>query len=892
MEKIGLEATLKMESFRQAVGEYVQKVGQMVSGTTQAAASVTKGFTEVGQAASLPVAAIQKLEKAIERTETQIGSLAPAIDLQKRALVGLEGELFKVSEKYGFASEQAQKKELALDRLRNSIANNERRLAGYQSALSDLGEELRETANATEDLEEESEGLTHTLPKTAMVTERASTSIVRLGDVSSNAKISIGTLQATVAGLAAGIGVALVDALVKATGQLIGLATGGLKTNSSLEITEARILAMTKSTAETAQIMGFLREEVAKTPFALDELAAATASLIPVAKATGVPLKDLIATAEVLAASNPAQGLDGAVTSLREAQSDFVSIADRFDLPRQRLNELKAQGIPAMQAVNIALAELGLTADLVTGLAATGAGRLSTFQDTLVEIRATASQPLFELLKESLADVQILFDENRTAILAWATDTGQSIAEFAKSIFEAGRLLATGDFRGGIFGLQEDDPAINALFMVREAVLGVAEAAGRMQAVSQAAGGGLLGFLAGAGVDPALGASILYLRDRVVELAGELRSNLQPVFAAIQQALGGVLLSFQNFGAGALTEILNFVRTGEGEFTNFKALLSGVGESANRLLMDLAAYAVANLPAWQNALAEFGKEAWLWIERALPVVQAWLFTLTGNLVQWLADNFPQWTRELARFGTAAATWLSDAIPETIKAASDWLASLVRWSSSPEATGQLDSIWANFRETALPALLELDRAIKTLLADIGFAVLQGGISLGGALIDGIIQGFTGKRSDLGQAFADGINAMIEGGRLAAEARSPSRKSARLVGLPLGEGVAAGVLEALPAIRQAASAAVGAAIPNVQQPMIRAPMTTPSPVMVSGPSFANSFGDIVLQGAPNSPQDARNLARQGAGQIESILVDTLMAAATRQRGSFRKNPGVRT
>jgi tape measure domain-containing protein len=45
----------------------------------------------------------------------------------------------------------------------------------------------------------------------------------------------------------------------------------------------------------------------------------------------------------------------------------------------------------------------------------------------------------------------------------------------AQGLFEIIRLLITGDFRGGIFGLQEDSPFINALFIARDIALKLAD---------------------------------------------------------------------------------------------------------------------------------------------------------------------------------------------------------------------------------------------------------------------------------------------------------------------------------------------------------------------------------------------------------------------------------
>ncbi len=153
--------------------------------------------------------------------------------------------------------------------------------------------------------------------------------------VSAFAGLTGGVLKgAAIAGGAAlaGIGVGLTGALAS-----------GLSFNNSMEQTRAKLNAFTKDGGKSAEILDMIRERAAKTPFAFEEMASATAGLLPAAKMAGVGYEDLIAQAEILAASNPTQGLEGAAFALREAVSgDFTSIIERFDLPLSYINQLKA----------------------------------------------------------------------------------------------------------------------------------------------------------------------------------------------------------------------------------------------------------------------------------------------------------------------------------------------------------------------------------------------------------------------------------------------------------------------------------------------------------------------------------------------------------------------
>jgi hypothetical protein len=219
--------------------------------------------------------------------------------------------------------------------------------------------------------------------------------------------------------------------------------------NVAIENVRAQLLAFTKSGEQADKILADIRSEAAKTPFAFNEMAAATASLLPASKQSGVALMDLVKQAEILAAVNPAEGLEGAAFALREALSgDFTSIIERFNLPRQRLNELKEQGVPAMEAISIAMKEMGIDASIVSNMANTATGRWSTFVDTLNTIKDTALRRTFELLSGALVPLQAWLDANNERLTELAELAGERLAaglrRFGRWLLRIVRAVKTG----------------------------------------------------------------------------------------------------------------------------------------------------------------------------------------------------------------------------------------------------------------------------------------------------------------------------------------------------------------------------------------------------------------------------------------------------------------
>jgi hypothetical protein len=252
----------------------------------------------------------------------------------------------------------------------------------------------------------------------------------------------IGAVQKALHGLegAAGAPLKAIGSLTNALGA-IGLAAGGITAltgaaqglgsalgvglASNMENVRAQLLAFTKSGEAADAILAQINKEAAATPFTFQEMAKATASLLPASKQAGVGLMELVKQAEILAALNPSEGLTGAAFALREALSgDFVSIVERFNLPRSAINALKAEGVPALEIVSRALQGMGADMSLVTNLAGTTSGRLSTFQDAIDQLRVVAGKPILEALGRAMDRVSAAIAENEPALREFAQLVG------------------------------------------------------------------------------------------------------------------------------------------------------------------------------------------------------------------------------------------------------------------------------------------------------------------------------------------------------------------------------------------------------------------------------------------------------------------------------------
>lgn len=287
-----------------------------------------------------------------------------------------------------------------------------------------------------------------------------------LGDEAGKSSGLIDRVGGAVSSLA---GIAKTAALaVGAAAVAVGTAgtTIGIGFNSSVEQAQTKLMAFMKDGAKVAQTLAWVKDEAAKTQFSFTDMAEAAANLTPVAKTSGASLESLVQQAEVLAALNPAEGLVGATFALREALSgDWVSIVERFNLPRLRINELKDQGVPAMEIIRRTLNEMGIDYGLVSAQGQTLSARFDQVKDKLTMMAGAATKPIFDRISKEFDKVgQINFQE-------W----GERAADGVQNVMGAFDLLASGNYTDGMFakGVTEDSEYVNTLLSIRETAISV-----------------------------------------------------------------------------------------------------------------------------------------------------------------------------------------------------------------------------------------------------------------------------------------------------------------------------------------------------------------------------------------------------------------------------------
>jgi hypothetical protein len=525
-------------------------------------------------------------------------------------------------------------------------------------------------------------------------------------------------------------------------------ATSGLRFNNSLEQATAKINAFTKDGVVTAGILDMIRERAAKTPFAFGEMANAVAGLMPAAKASGKPLEDLIGIAEVLAASNPAEGLEGAAFALREAVSgDFTSVIERFNLPRQMINDLKAQGVPALEAVQKAMLSMGFDASLVANMAQTMSGRWSTLKDTLTGLAASATKPLFDKMSAGLGRLQGVIDANMPAIQALADAIGVRLGQAFDWIVNTGAPAAIQAFRTISSGISTAWATINSAF----------ESGGIVAAVSAAFSG--------------------------------LWSIVSPYLAAfatqfltwIQAQAPTILTTLQGWGVAFLTWITPFIGP----------MIAQLGTLAQQLWSWIAAQATALV----NAFLPWAQAFVAWIGPAtVDFLQRWP-AMFSQFLDWIGAQAGPLLAQLGEWTVSFLSWTVSLIPGLLLGLGAVAVALVTFIAETAVVlyDKLLTSWGPaFANWIVATLPQLGTALANMLNTINDWVTNVAapwarerlIAVGTAIVDGIKAGITAAWSALVAWFGQQLAALpapvlsllgIDMGKIAAPVTTPTLPS---------------------------------------------------------------------------------------------------------------------
>lgn len=360
----------------------------------------------------------------------------------------------------------------------------------------------------------------------------------------------------------------------------------------------------------------------------------------------------------------------------------------------------------------------------------------------------------------------------------WLAATMYTVSELVEGI-----SIALADFNAGAMGLdypwEDIFPAWLAatIYFVTENVDAFTGALGGVAALLASAGiaaaiSGIAAALAGllspmvlivagaAALGAAWNSNFLGMKDATFAAITAITSAFEPLTTAIQE-----------FGSGAITEIVNFVTGNQTEFTNLKAIWDGAVSSVQNLFTSIVTAVTTNLPLWQAQLVEWGAAVWGWIVEASAIAATKIGEWATALLGALASNLPTIIATLIEWSAALVTWIADAIAGGITMLGTWASAIVGWITGEGKTqigggalvlvgALIDWITTDLIPKVAPALGEFSAALTDGIVKIAAALGVDAVKIATAIVDAIMNTDYKKiGTDILTLIRDGWNATV-------------------------------------------------------------------------------------------------------------------------------------
>lgn len=363
--------------------------------------------------------------------------------------------------------------------------------------------------------------------------------------------------------------------------------------------------------------------------------------------------------------------------------------------------------------------------------------------------------------------------------------------------------------------LEQLGPKLAAGLAQTMAVVGpLVEAIARI-AVGDAGFGALLTVFEGwAAVAPGLAPLVAAIRE-LASLAGQVDAVGQ-LGAALQTAMTGDLV-------GATTQVTTFLVNATGHW--LKALtawigpaLPGIIDGLGQIGQAILGWAAANGPAIAQEAAAWGQAVVAWVAPAIPPLLQQLAGLAQQALAWVAAQagpllqqfITSWVPSAVNWALDAATALVPKLGPVITAALDWIT-----ANAPSLLEKFIGEWVPaFIGWVVEAGIKITPKLAEFVGTIGAWLVNEGAPAAGraalAIGEGVVRGIAAgmdrlrgwlleQATSLAQGLLDGVKAQLN-------IRSPSAVFRDEVGIPIVQGIGAGIERAMPALERDLSQAI--------------------------------------------------------------------------------------
>ena len=270
---------------------------------------------------------------------------------------------------------------------------------------------------------------------------------------------------------------------------------------------------------------------------------------------------------------------------------------------------------------------------------------------------------------------------------------------------------------------------------------------------------------------------------------------------SVQQTVANAAAFIQS-AWGALNEAL-----GPSTSAAWAAMQSTV-QTALSVIQQFVQFVISSvLQIWNNHNVEiltFTKNTWDGIMSVVTAAAQFIqaaITALAAAGQWIWSNFGTEITTIARFAWEAVKIATETTLSVLRNLFNAATAALRgdWGAAWGAISNIAAtIWNAITASAsnlMQTLSDLFNSLYPRLESAFRSAIAGAASLGAALIDGITDGVQSAASGLARAAADAAWSALDAAKSALGIHSPSRVAAEEVGIPLGQGMLAGLAKGL-------------------------------------------------------------------------------------------------
>lgn len=285
-----------------------------------------------------------------------------------------------------------------------------------------------------------------------------------------------------------------------------------------------------------------------------------------------------------------------------------------------------------------------------------------------------------------------------------------------------------------------------------------------------------------------IGTILRFLVDLPGKIAGWLAGAVTALFKWVVDAIPGLVVALGQFIGQVLRFLLDLPLK----------IVTWLGAA----VIALVSWVITAIPGLLVNLGQFLGQLASWIIGLPLKIVGWIVAAIPAIVNWVRDAIPWLLAHLASFLGSVMSWVL-ALPGKIIG---WIAAavpaMIGWAA--DAVSQIPGKLAEFAGKVWDWATTFVSELPGKFGDVVGALM----SVGEDVVTGIWEGIKGMAGWLGDQLSGFVGGIIDGftGKKGIDSGSPSRLTARMVGVPIVQGIAAGMNSASgryldPAIQQA-------------------------------------------------------------------------------------------